>query len=92
LRGGKDGPYYASEYVAFAEALLRKTHILNGIVIDCSHANSHKAKRQREAYLTLPTRYVPATPASPAIRKLYQGRQAEHWCGGRIEIRRFIDG
>ncbi|MCI0498332.1 MAG: 3-deoxy-7-phosphoheptulonate synthase [Planctomycetales bacterium] len=50
MRGGSDGPNYASEYVAFAEALLRKVHILNGIVIDCSHANSHKNhKRQREA-------------------------------------------
>jgi 3-deoxy-7-phosphoheptulonate synthase len=50
MRGGTDGPNYASEYVAFAEALLRKTSILNGIVIDCSHANSHKNyKRQREA-------------------------------------------
>lgn len=54
MRGGSDGPNYACEYVAFAEALLRKNHILNGIVIDCSHANSHKnCKRQREALLDI---------------------------------------
>jgi 3-deoxy-7-phosphoheptulonate synthase len=50
MRGGTNGPNYASEYVVFAEVLLRKAHVPNGIVIDCSHSNSHKNhKRQREA-------------------------------------------
>lgn len=50
LRGGTNGPNYTSEYVAFAEVLLRKAHIPTGIIIDCSHANSYKNhKRQREA-------------------------------------------
>lgn len=50
MRGGSNGPNFASEYVVFAEVLLRKAHVPNGIVIDCSHANSHKNhKRQREA-------------------------------------------
>ena len=50
MRGGNSGPNYASEYVAFAEVLLSKAHVPNGIVIDCSHANSHKNhKRQRES-------------------------------------------
>jgi len=50
LRGGSGGPNYASEYVAFAEILLQKQHVPNGIVIDCSHANSHKNhKKQRDA-------------------------------------------
>jgi 3-deoxy-7-phosphoheptulonate synthase len=50
MRGGTDGPNFASEYVAFAEVLLRKAHIPTGMVIDCSHANSYKNhKRQREA-------------------------------------------
>ncbi|HOQ05052.1 MAG TPA: 3-deoxy-7-phosphoheptulonate synthase [Anaerohalosphaeraceae bacterium] len=50
MRGGSSGPNYTSEYVAFAEVLLRKAQIPNGIIIDCSHANSHKNhKRQREA-------------------------------------------
>ena len=49
LRGGTSGPNYASEYVAFAEILLQKQHVLNGMVIDCSHANAHKNhKRQRD--------------------------------------------
>lgn len=50
MRGGTDGPNFSSEYVAFAEVLLKKVHIPTGMVIDCSHANSHKNhKRQREA-------------------------------------------
>ena len=50
MRGGTRGPNYTSEYVAFAEILLQKQHVPNGMVIDCSHANSHKNhKRQREA-------------------------------------------
>ncbi|MHC4553382.1 MAG: 3-deoxy-7-phosphoheptulonate synthase [Planctomycetota bacterium] len=50
MRGGTRGPNFTSEYVAFAEILLQKQHVSNGLVIDCSHANSHKNhKRQREA-------------------------------------------
>lgn len=49
MRGGTSGPNYTSEYVAFAEVLLRKAQIPNGIIIDCSHANSHKNyKYQRQ--------------------------------------------
>ena len=52
MRGGANGPNYGSEYVAFARVLLDKASIPNGIIIDCSHANSHKDhKRQREAFL-----------------------------------------
>lgn len=54
MRGGTSGPNFASEYVAFAEILLQKQHVPNGMVIDCSHANSHKNhKRQREALFDL---------------------------------------
>ena len=50
MRGGSSGPNYSSEYVAFAEVLLRKASVPTGIMIDCSHANSHKDhKRQKEA-------------------------------------------
>jgi len=50
MRGGSSGPNYSSEYVAFAEVLLRKDNISTGIIIDCSHANSYKDhKRQRAA-------------------------------------------
>jgi 3-deoxy-7-phosphoheptulonate synthase len=49
MRGGGGEPNYASEYVAFAEVLLQKAFVDNGIIIDCSHANSHKNhKRQKE--------------------------------------------
>ncbi len=42
LRGGTGGPNYGSEWVAFSEVKLRKSGVFNGIVIDCSHANSKK--------------------------------------------------
>jgi len=52
MRGGVGGPNYASEYVAFADVLLRKAMIETGILIDCSHANSYKDyKRQRLAFM-----------------------------------------
>lgn len=48
MRGGTTGPNYSQEFVAFAEVLLKKAEISNGIIIDCSHANSSKDhKRQR---------------------------------------------
>lgn len=50
MRGGANGPNYSNEYVAFAEVLLQKAHIETGLIIDCSHANSHKDhRRQKEA-------------------------------------------
>jgi len=52
MRGGTVGPNYGSEYVAFANVLLRKAGIATGLVIDCSHANSQKDyKQQRLAFL-----------------------------------------
>ena len=42
LRGGSDGPNYASEHVAFAQTLLRKAGERENVVIDCSHANCGK--------------------------------------------------
>lgn len=45
MRGGKEGPNYGEEYVAFTEALLRRARIDNGLLIDCSHDNSNKDYR-----------------------------------------------
>jgi len=51
MRGGSDGPNYGSEYVAFAQVLLRKAGISAGVIIDCSHANSQKDyKKQRTVF------------------------------------------
>jgi 3-deoxy-7-phosphoheptulonate synthase len=47
MRGGTGGPNYGSEYVAFAEVLLKKAHVPTGMVIDCSHANSHKNHKRQ---------------------------------------------
>lgn len=42
LRGGKTGPNYTSEYIAFAKEIMRKNKVAPNIVVDCSHANSSK--------------------------------------------------
>jgi 3-deoxy-7-phosphoheptulonate synthase len=52
MRGGSDGPNYSAEYVAFAGVMLQKAGISNGVIIDCSHANSNKDYRlQRNALI-----------------------------------------
>jgi len=52
MRGGGDGPNYSAEYVAFAGVLLQKAGVRNGVIIDCSHANSNKDFRlQRNALI-----------------------------------------
>jgi len=52
MRGGIECPNYGSEYVAFAQVLLRKAGISTGVIIDCSHANSQKNHmKQRLAFL-----------------------------------------
>jgi 3-deoxy-7-phosphoheptulonate synthase len=52
MRGGTDCPNFAAEYVAFAGVLLKKANMANGVIIDCSHANSNKDYRlQRNALI-----------------------------------------
>ena len=54
MRGGINGSNYSREYVAFAEVLLNKAHVSNGIVVDCSHANSNKDfRRQRNSLMDI---------------------------------------
>jgi 3-deoxy-7-phosphoheptulonate synthase len=47
LRGGATGPNYGAEYVAFSRVLLDKAGCANGIIVDCSHANSGKDYRRQ---------------------------------------------
>jgi len=42
LRGGHDGPNYDAEHVAHCEKQLAHAGLPANIMIDCSHANSHK--------------------------------------------------
>ncbi len=42
LRGGLNEPNYDPEYIAFLKMKLAKENLPQRIVIDCSHANSHK--------------------------------------------------
>jgi 3-deoxy-7-phosphoheptulonate synthase len=52
MRGGGGQSNFGSEYVAFADALLSKVGIVNGIIIDCSHANADKNHtRQHIAFM-----------------------------------------
>ncbi len=51
LRGGKNGPNYSSEYVAFAKVLLEKAGANVGMIIDCSHANSSKDPKKQGSVL-----------------------------------------
>jgi len=52
MRGGMDRPNYSAEYIAFTRVLLERCDLGNGIIIDCSHANSNKDyKLQRNALL-----------------------------------------
>ena len=63
LRGGTRGPNYGAEYVAFARVLLKKADCPNGLVIDCSHANSHKDYRQqRHAFLDVTAQRAQSGP------------------------------
>ena len=45
LRGGSGRPNYDTVSIALAEAALRKAGLPENIVVDCSHANSHKNPR-----------------------------------------------
>ena len=47
LRGGNDGPNYSAEHVRAAVAALRKEGLPDKIMIDCSHANSHKQHKRQ---------------------------------------------
>ncbi len=40
LRGGKGGPNYGSEHIAYTHELVRKYGALPSLIVDCSHANS----------------------------------------------------
>lgn len=42
LRGGSDGPNYDAEHIAACEKQLKHARLAANIMVDCSHANSHK--------------------------------------------------
>ena len=49
LRGGSRGPNYSSEHVQAAAALLQANNLPQGLMIDCSHANSGKDAEREPA-------------------------------------------
>ena len=50
LRGGRE-PNFDAAHVAECERRLRAAHLPTGIVVDCSHANSHKRPEEQGAVL-----------------------------------------
>lgn len=52
LRGGKNNPNYDPASVAQAQKSLRESELLESIVIDCSHDNSHKDFREQQEVFT----------------------------------------
>ena len=51
LRGGSNGPNYASEHVADAVAKAEKAGVIPSLMIDCSHGNSSKDPERQPAVL-----------------------------------------
>jgi 3-deoxy-7-phosphoheptulonate synthase len=51
LRGGKSGPNYGPEALDAAEASLKKHGLPEGLMVDCSHANSGKDPARQPAVL-----------------------------------------
>jgi 3-deoxy-7-phosphoheptulonate synthase len=47
LRGSTSGPNYAAEHVQAAAKTLARSHIRNGIMVDCSHGNSGRDFRRQ---------------------------------------------
>jgi 3-deoxy-7-phosphoheptulonate synthase len=80
LRGGSDGPNYQAGHVADARALLAATELPEALMIDCSHANSHKDPLRQADVVTDVARQIGA--GETAIRALMleshliEGRQA----------------
>ena len=51
LRGGSNGPNYASEHVADAVAKAEKAGVIPSLMVDCSHGNSSKDPKRQPAVL-----------------------------------------
>lgn len=49
LRGGSRGPNYAAADIESASAVLRKSGVLERVMVDCSHANSEKKYERQVA-------------------------------------------
>lgn len=63
LRGGRE-PNFDAEHVAECERRLRAAHLPTGIVVDCSHANSHKRPEEQGDVLRAVVSQIEAGSAS----------------------------
>jgi 3-deoxy-7-phosphoheptulonate synthase len=79
LRGGSDGPNYQAAHVADARALLVAAELPETLMIDCSHANSHKDPlRQADVVTDITTQIGAGETAIRALMlesHLIEGRQ-----------------
>ena len=79
LRGGKAGTNYDPESIAAAAAALRKAGLPEGLMVDCSHANSAKVfARQEEVWNSVVEQRLAGNPALVATMvesHLHEGNQ-----------------
>ena len=81
LRGGEDGPNYHPEAISSALAYLKKNHLPERIIIDCSHDNSFKQHEvQRTVFESVLDQYL---QGNEAIRGL---ALESHLFGGNQRI------
>lgn len=79
LRGGKAGTNYDRESIAAAVAALRKAGLREGLMVDCSHANSAKVfARQEEVWKSVLEQRAAGNRALVAVMiesHLFEGNQ-----------------
>lgn len=79
LRGGKTGTNYDPESIAAATASLRKAGLREGLMVDCSHANSAKVfARQEEVWRSVVEQRAAGNAAITAVMiesHLFEGNQ-----------------
>jgi 3-deoxy-7-phosphoheptulonate synthase len=52
LRGSSSGPNYSADHVQAAAKVLERSHVRNGIMVDCSHGNSGRDFRRQPVVAT----------------------------------------
>ncbi|MDR1498422.1 MAG: 3-deoxy-7-phosphoheptulonate synthase [Puniceicoccales bacterium] len=83
LRGGKDHPNYAPEFVSAAAAALRRAGLREKLMVDCSHANSGKhCENQEGVFHNVVAQFKAGNTALACVMlesHLYAGNQPPGW-------------
>lgn len=79
LRGGKNGPNYDSQSIKHALELLKKHHLPENLVIDCSHDNSRRCQdEQKNVFDSVIRQYIDGNNAIKGLAlesNLFSGSQ-----------------